>query len=509
MDSKIKINNFPRFFAQLIIIAFGVLQLLTLPRLPRSMDIYYHLQVAWGFIQAGGYSAWDFWEFLPLGRPHIYPPLFHLILALLLKAGLNGIFLAKFFEAVTPVVFLLVVWNFLRKQYTELFGFFTVLALGSSFAFFLSLINHLPSTIALIFGFLSLGEFFKARSLRATILLVLCFYTHISVPWFFIFTYMFYALIDKEHRAAARKVVGFSILASLPLLSQQLSQAPMMLLVNYDLADHFNLQAKLVEYIFAAAGLFLALRSLPKYKLLISIFLASFIFLAYPHRYLIGEGYIPVILFSALAMQSLWQGLNKQKIRKMVVGALLVSIFFVSPTLFLHKPDFQSKVSYRIQFMDSAFYGLLFAKGSTIWFPWAYIPAVKIIQANSDSRDIVYSDINLTGVILSSLSQRATANALLPESISTPQIDPFAVSSVIVLSKDLDQGFVERLTDKYHLAKLGESGYFTVFRNLAPGFKLKIPKAVIGFPVFLAIVLLLAGLFWSRQLSRLFLVFKG
>ncbi len=60
MRSQLKINNPWGCFSKIIILVYIILQLLRLIILPQFMDIYYHLQVAWGFIQAGGYSSWDF-----------------------------------------------------------------------------------------------------------------------------------------------------------------------------------------------------------------------------------------------------------------------------------------------------------------------------------------------------------------------------------------------------------------------------------------------------------------
>jgi hypothetical protein len=407
---------------------------------------------------------------------------------------------------VTPVIFLLTIWNFIRKNYSEQLGFFVVVAFGSSFVFSISLANHIPSSLALIFGFLSFGEFFKRKILRAVILLVLCFYTHISVPWFFALSYIFYALMDKPSRASSIKVVFYSILAALPILIPEFLRLHFIHLVGNQIPEKFYLQIKVFDYILAGLGLFLAVRMGSRYKLFISLLLGSFIFLPYPARFLSAEGYISMILFSALALQFIWQKLEKKKFKAkaVLIGVLIAFILFVSPTLLLHKPAADVRVNYKVDWVDSTFSGLLLAKGDSIWFPWMYLPAVDIIKAHSGSKDVVYSDINAAGMILSSLSERATANALFPETISTPQVDPFSVSSIIVLSKDLNAGFVNDVSNKYNLVKIEESKYFSVFRNPAPVYRLKVIKAAVGFPVIISILFLLAGLFWSRELARIF-----
>ncbi len=116
LRESLKIEDPWVYFSWVIIAAFGLLQLLRSVVLPQFMDIYYHLQVAWGFLQSGGYSGWDFWEYAPFGRPHIYPPLFHILLALLMKLRFSAILLAKLFESAAPVLFLAVLRYFIKKN---------------------------------------------------------------------------------------------------------------------------------------------------------------------------------------------------------------------------------------------------------------------------------------------------------------------------------------------------------------------------------------------------------
>jgi len=493
MRSQLKINNPWGYFSKIIILAYAVLQLLRLAVLPQFIDIYYHLQAAWGFIQAGGYSSWDFWEYAPFGRPHIYPPLFHIFLALLMKSGFGAIFLAKFFESATPVVFLIILWNFIRKNYGEQLGFFVVVAFSSAFAFFISLSNHIPASLALIFGFLSLGELFKNRFERAVILLVLCFYTHISVSWFIALSYIFYAVMDKEYRGNSLKVVFYSLLIALPILFKQFLALHFIRAFGIDMPERFHCQIKVIDYILAFFGLALAAKMTPRHRLFIGMFLASLIFLTYPYRFFSGEGYLPVIFLSALTTQALW------KEKKIFTGVLVLFILFISPTLSMNKPAGSGKIGHKIKWVDSSLGGMVLAKGNSIWFPWMYLPAAEIIKANSSAGDILYSNINIAGLILGNLSQRATANALLPEIRSSERFDPFEVAKIIVLSEDLDQRFINDISLKYNLIKIKENKYFSIFKNPSSAYRLKIRKADLSFRAVIIIFFMLAGLFWWKK----------
>ena len=494
-----------RYFPRIIIFVFAALQLLRLPTFPRFMDIYYHLQSAWGFIQAGGYSTWDFWEYAPFGRPHIYPPLFQILLALLMKAGVSVVLLAKLFEGASPVVFLIILWDFIRKNYGEELGLFVTVAFCSSFAFFTFLSNHIPASLALILGFLALGELFKKRVLRAVILLALCFYTHISVPWFFVLSCAVFAAMNKDSRKDTLRVIFYSLLLALPILAFELKNLPFIKMVGNDFPVKFHLQVKVLDYILAGFGLFLAAKMAPRYRLFISLFLAGFIFLSYPFRFLSAEGYLPVILLFALAMQWIWQWLKVRmfKAKRMVMGALILFILFVSPALILDKPAGSKRVSYKMEWMDSALSGILLGKGNSIWFPRMYLPAADIIKENSTKDDIIYSGINFSGVVLGALAQRATSNAIFPEVPPSVRVNPLSVANIILLPKDLNEEFIKSISLKYKLAKVGESEHFSVFRNPTTAYSLKIRKAAFSFREIGIVLLLFAVVFFWKKKSEL------
>ena len=106
------------FWSIVIIISYAAWPIARWAKLPQHIDIYYHLLTAWGFIKAGGYTTWDFWQYAPIGRPNIYPPLFHIILAMFMKAGIGKIFLARLFSVALPALFLFTLWS-CNDIYTE------------------------------------------------------------------------------------------------------------------------------------------------------------------------------------------------------------------------------------------------------------------------------------------------------------------------------------------------------------------------------------------------------
>ncbi len=468
IEERSAINSRWGFYSLVAITIYAVLQLMRWRIFPQFMDIYYHFLTAWGFIQAGGYSGWDFWQYAPVGRVHMYPPLFHLFLAVLMKMGVSIIFLAKFFEAVSPVLFLLALWSFIKNNYNERLAFFVIIAFSSSFSFYLSLINHVPATIGLIFGIFALGRLLKGKLMSCAFFLALCFYTHIGVSWLFIFTVVVYGIINRGLFKASLKIALVAIVLAAPVLIKQVTSLQFIKAVGFNLSETYICQIKIFDYILAVLGIF-AVRAMDRrYRLFIALALASLIFALYPYRLFSAEGYLPVILLSAVFLYYLYnrslEKAGKRYMRRLLI-CIIGFILLVSPTVAMDKPNGQAKVEYSLKLFDSAFLGMLFARGESIWFPEQYEEVVNLIKHSSDTDDIIYCTINITGITLASLSGRATANALLPEIGPSARFDPYEVSRIIIFAKDDPETYVEQIVSKYGLRKIGENKMFIVYER--------------------------------------------
>lgn len=483
------------FLAKAILACFLILQFSRWVMLLQSMDIYYHLLTAWGFIQAGGYSGWDFWQYAPVGRIHIYPPLLHIVFAGLIQLGINQIILAKLCEALLPWIFLCVLWNFIKTHYSRSLGLFVVLAFFSSFSFYQSLLNHLPATLAFVFGTLCLDQFFKNRLLRSAILLGLCFYTHIGLPWFFLLALIFYGLLDKEQRKGAFIVCLLAFILALPMLIQEYRGLKSMTTLGLDLHEKYLSQIKIFDFLFLSAGLVIAFNKKGKHLLFLSFFFAGFIFLIYPYRFFSAEGYFPTILLSALLFDALYQRVNKNYL----LFAIAVFTLVFSPTLSLHKQINDKKMAYKLNFYDSGFINLLLAKGNILWFPKEYFSTAGIVKANSADNDIIFSSINYIGLAISSLSGRASANALLPEIKLTQGYKPLASSKIIILSCIDNPLISSKIINTFGLIKVGENNFFSIYKNPNCRVQAKIVRAVLPFWVIFGVILLALGVFWQAK----------
>jgi hypothetical protein len=475
-----------------LMLVYAFLQLLRWRILPQFMDIYYHILTARGFIQAGGYVGWDFWQYAPVGRVHIYPPFFHIVLAFLMKCGADTVILAKFFETVMPVVFLIVLWSFLRRNYSRKLAFFTVVAFGSSFSFYLALVNHIPATLATIFSLLAADQFFRKRLIWAVVFLTACFYTHIGMPWLICLAILFYGFMDRERRRDSFLLLLSSIVLSTPILFKELSGLKHVSALGFNLQEKHAIQFKIAEYLLAAFGLFLAIKKGGNYKFFFAFFLASLILLSNPYRFFSAEGYLAIILLGSLALAELFNLLtDRMKWPGYAVLLMLVLFEIFSPTLARDTTNERARTGYKFKSFDSAFAGMLFAKGDSMWSAKEYTQAAEIIKKNSDRRDIVYSTLNPAGMSLAAIAGRPTANALFVEIGPAQKFDRFAVSKIIIFPADEERGLLETAVRKYKLEKIGETKAFVLYSN--PGSKLTAKANEASIPFWAIAVLILAA----------------
>jgi hypothetical protein len=449
------------FLSKLLILIFLFLQIVRWAILPQFMDIYYHLLTAWGFIQAGGYSGWDFWQFAPAGRVHIYPPLFHLVLSGFIKLGVSQVFLAKICEAGLPWALLLLTWRFMRKNYGPRLAFFVSLAFFTSFSFYLSLLNHIPATLAFILGVLSLGELLKHKFTRSAILLGLTFYTHIGVSFYLLAVFILYCLFAPERKKDILRLILFAVILASPIIIKEVSALKSVTTFGFSLNEKYLIQIKVLEFLLAIYGLFLVFKSRDKYNLFLSLGLGNLVFVIYPYRFFSAEGYFAVLLLAALALDHLYQRLNRKYV--FILGCVLLVL--LSPTLSMVDKISDNQRKVKVKFFDSAFMGMLFARGESLWHPQEYISAAKIVKDHSADKDIVFSSLNLTGLTISSLAGRASANALLPEIGPSGELNPFISSKILVFTALDNNEEVEKVVSILKLSKIGENKFFKIYEN--------------------------------------------
>jgi hypothetical protein len=495
------------FYSKVVIVIFSLTQVLRWMILPRSTDIYYHLLTAWGFVQSGGYSGWDFWEYAPVGRVHIYPPFFHIVLAFLIKLGIDKIILAKISEAIMPILFLIALWYFIRKNYHSRLAFFVLITFSSTFSFYLSLMSYVPATLAMISGILVLGQLLEKKFLRPLVLLTLCFYTHIGIAWFFALCVLFYGLFNRELRRLSFTVFTLAIILSIPVIFKQLMALKLISISGIN--ERFLFEFKTIDYILAILGLVIVFKMAKKYFLFLSLFLASLIFLPYPSKLVSGQGYLPIILLSAVFLDYLYATLQfKKGYGKKITYILFGFLLVISPTILVDRSKIIQSLGYKIYYFDSALMNVLLPNMNerigvvNIPFSKEYLSAVELIKQNSQEKDIIYSSFNNVGVSLASISGRSTANALLSEIGPSERINPLSVSKIFIALKDESSQDLNLIMRKYNLVKLGENKLFIIYKNQNLTVSFKLRKPTLSFGLILLICCIFALIFsWANKIE--------
>lgn len=281
-------------------------------------DLSYHLATAQGFSRAGGIVVWDFWESLPLGRPHNYPPLFHTIFASFLKLGLSPANTMKLMiETVMVGGFSVYTWG-ITKLFSIKIAFWSVLLLAFSFHFVSMSSLVIPSTLVLFLSPALFYTFIKQKWLSYSIILTLIFYTHLFMPYLLILGIALYSIIFN------RKLFWPGLKATLVSFIFYLPWFIHILLDGWEYIKYFDasysigqyrssIQLNLLIIILALTALTLMVKSGKKKLDSSAMFflILSVIFLGMSYfstdRFLNGHFLVCLSPLAALAIVHLWQ----------------------------------------------------------------------------------------------------------------------------------------------------------------------------------------------------------
>ncbi len=188
-------------------------------RLPVFLDGWYHLSVIRAFAQRG-FTTHAWWEFAPFGRPHLYPPLFHLANAGFVRlTGVELLSVARFWSVVTFPLVLLAGWAAARSLFGKRAAWLTVLLLAVNIGllFPCSLIL-MPGTLALL-----LWPFAQLRVLRkdwvgGAVVLAIMAYLHFGVTMVAAASLIVLAVFNRDHARTSVLALGSTAVLFSPWL---------------------------------------------------------------------------------------------------------------------------------------------------------------------------------------------------------------------------------------------------------------------------------------------------
>lgn len=422
---------------------FAMFQAVQWQDLPRFMDIYYHLSVANGFATAGGYVPHAFWEYAPVGRPQLYPPLIHFIMLGLSKLGLSWISVGRLSECLLVPSFLLALCITIRRLHSPGAAFFSIIVASSIFSLYLDVSILSPFTLAAILGLLALTALHSGKTITGAILLGLAFYAHIYMAIMILLALLAYGLMTPRLRIRTVVACLLALLLAAPLLVQLVS--------NRDYYTHVNVkESRLLEvhpliYLFAAAGLFYSVRKKSNWGAPACITVAMLpLFFTHVVRALGGHGLIGIVWLAGIGLYEIWLKLAHHSLRNRIGFVMAASMVFLCLAPVLHFNRVEKTLNVRL--LDSTVTHFFLsgnvrtdrAKEAHFYggdLTAHYTAIAAIVQTNTAKDDIIWADSATQGAIVALLTDRSTSSATLREVRAYMDFDPRAAARILIWFK--------------------------------------------------------------------------
>ena len=488
--------------SSLIGLSLTVLAAVHWPVFPYFFDSTYHLAVIQGFLEAGGPVLHAFWEAAPQGRPHLYPPLFHLLFSPLVAVGLAPIALAKLWSVLSFPLLLFSAWKVTSRIASPRMACLTLVALASSFGFFLGSINYLPANAVLILSLWMMLALHHQRPLAAGLLLAMTFWLHVGLSGLLGLAVVIYGLITPGQRKLALKTFLIGLVGAAPWLLHLVQH--LSLLQLQPRGEELLLENPIFLMALGAVGLGLAWRSPVKIHRFLVALLIGFLPMAwgYRFRFLATQGLFPWLLLAGLTLDWLIGQADKRSSKKWMAGALM-GLLFLAPTL--HRNPEQGA---RLAWADTTL--VLLAGGpQQVTRPTAqglfhekFMSELSLaIEAHTTPEELIYSNIPYLAGMLTVLTGRATTNQMLREMADRTEEDQIRPAKLILWLKDPTgqrPRALQAAALKYHLRPLGETEIAYLYVNPRATGKKRAELPIVPIPLALGLVgILTAATVWD------------
>ena len=463
-------------YSAAILAVFCFFQVMQWPLLPKFMDIYYHLFVMKGFAQAGGYVTRSFWEYAPVGRPHLYPPFLHLLMLGLYKLGLSEMTIARLVECALYPAVLAVQWVVLKRLFNSRIAFFVTVIFSSVYSLTLATVILSPFSLAYLVGLLALLSLEKGKVLFSGLLLALCFYTHTWMAWTLLLTVLFYGVLRREKRKEAVFASLIAVTLALPFLIFQFSNRAFFSFIKTK--ENLLLEIDPSVYCLAIFGAVTAFRKKGPALLAFCLVLATLpLSVTHRFRFFSGHGLVGWIWLAGFAADEIFCRLCEvgEKRKWGLAWLLIFTLFFslAAPTFFYDLKEHKNRLVFfnrsMSQYLTAPSDKNFRAKGFTIYFEKEYNEIVRIVLAHTEKGDILWSNFNHGGGLIALLSDRATSSAMLQEVKPYRPFDEIRAARLLIWFKEPDGDLpkdMERLIKKYQPRPVAETDFVYIYENL-------------------------------------------
>lgn len=193
---------------------------------PIPPDSYYHIAIARMILEQGAIPTWDDTFYAPIGRPHLYPPVFHLLIAALglpfggdVFAGYNLV------HALLAPMVVLTAWYVTRWLFDARRAFAAMLTSGAAFDTMGHAYMTTPSTLATNLSLLALVTFLSRRAVLTALLAVVMLYLHSGIPPLFLLGLGLFSLYRREYLRQYLFILALSLTCYSPWAFRMLAHA--------------------------------------------------------------------------------------------------------------------------------------------------------------------------------------------------------------------------------------------------------------------------------------------
>ena len=461
---------------------------------PIFIDIYYHIAAMQGYNLAGGITLNAYWEYAPFGRVQLYPPLLHLFMLSLLKLGIPIIFIAQFTSFVMFPLTLIVLWLVLRDVFNKKIAFFSVILLGSMVPFLWQSAVTSAASLTQILGLLAFYSIEKGKKIATPMLLTLLLYSHLAIPYFYIVSFLIYALFRKKRRKLILISTLISLVAFSPWLIHLLKNIqylrPNNALAQKNMRVPMPIPVYLFLWGFGAIGTFFSIKYKGKYlwPVILLVILAPIAFF-YPNRFWDAHSFIPLSILSSFGIYYIYIFLTqKNNNARTVIGYTILSItlFIVILTIPVVNIGRISSISLRkaviptlikINKNNKEFVNKGPGKNKTASIlSKRNISLAHFIKLNSKKGDTVYIPNGALADFIFTFSDRTVSSGMLRE--VRPYRRPLPQDCTFFVI----QGNVNGLPPDFqpHFVLLRQVAGYTIFKNKFPTKPVPTPKPTIS-----------------------------
>jgi len=489
------------FAAGLLLLSVAALAASHWPVFPYFLDSYYHLAVIRGFQQAGGPVLHAFWEAAPAGRPHLYPPLFHLIFLNGSLMGISPIVLARFWSWLSFPLLLAAAWAALSRVTTLRLACLALIALATPYSFFLGSINYLPATLALVAGLGMMLALHRKRWFAGGMFLAAGFWLHAGLPWLFALSLLFFSLVEPEYRKSCRLILLVGFIAASPWLIHLARHSSLIQLQPR--GEDKMLEAPVLLPALGLWGWVVAWRRKGIFRFL-AVMAIGFLPMAlagYRFRFLATQGLFPCLLLAAVALDWIIERIRQP----WGAGLLLMGFLLLSPSLHL------SAGRTTLAWADTTLSGLSGlvpprprGTGNSVYNEKFMGELIEAVRSHTEPEELICSNVNYLAGMMTAFTGRATTNRMLREMADRPLREQIPQARLILWLKNLSgqrSREMEEAVVAYHLRPLAETEIAYLFLNLRPEGHREMAHAVVPWWA-ASLSVLLAAVVAAWDLSR-------